>query len=132
MKGWVVYSIVVSVIAVGAIGVAVGFAVSRATDHSGPKVEATATAVQLTAGPTEFVPQLTGSEAAAKAHNYLLAGTKDATTLGYFIGFKCTEEDFNQRDQTWIVGCAGKISNTNVTFTYGVDDATGAVTLISP
>lgn len=134
MKGWVVYSTVVSVIAVGAIGVAVGFAVSGATGHSDPKVEATAIpTTPPTPAPTEYVPRLTGTEAAAKAKSVFTAlpgpTTSDALRRQLY-GMSCSATDFNQRDLAWDVVC--KVPDSATTFTLKVADATGQVTVISP
>jgi hypothetical protein len=132
MKGWVVYSVVVTVVAVGAIGVAAGFAISRATDSNTEAVQATAAP---TAQPqaTDYVPRLTGIEAAAKAKQRLLntlASATDSTSEQRAVVSKasCSAEDFNQRDLAWIVVC--RVTATG-SITYKVSDATGEVEFVS-
>jgi hypothetical protein len=133
MKGWVVYSLVVSVIAVGAIGVAAGFAISKATDNSDPKIEATVTTVPTarptatpTAAPTEYVPRLTGSEAASKAKDMLYNAASTDQERSAILALVCESEDFNKTDRAWIVGCAA----FGITSRFKVYDSTGAVELL--
>jgi hypothetical protein len=136
MKGWVVYTIAVTIVAVAGVSFAVGVVVTGALDDDGSaNVQATEAPTERptsrptsrpTPEPTEYAPRLTGAEAAglfkAELRNVLTSERPDL--LGILNQFACDPEDYNTLDRTWIVRC----TNGTVEFRGKVSDETGEAT----
>jgi hypothetical protein len=127
MKIWVVYSLIVTVLAVAAGSFALGVVISGGFDDSkvAPATEPPTERPQPE--PTEYQPRLTATEAASKAKAYLLTprSSPSADLARFFQGFSCETRDFNGNNLTWIVVCTR--SNPDYDITYAVSDVTGNV-----
>ena len=129
MKGSGLQWAVVMFIAVAGVAFFIGFVASGGLDDDGTaNVQATEAPTERptarpTPEPTEYVPKLTGAEAASKAKTWLIDGQTTAEGLAAVIGVTCDAVDFNVRDRSWIVIC----EEAGFSFTARVFDSDGRV-----
>lgn len=104
MRGPLIYSIAVTIVAVGAIGFGIGFVVSGALDDDSEVARAT-NAPQS----TEYEPRLTATEAAAKAKAWVIDRARNEgaseSVITSLQRLDCDGQDFNAGDRAWIVLC---------------------------
>jgi len=125
MKGPLIYSVAVTILAVGAIGFVGGFLVYGTFDD-----QPDAAKESDAPGQTRYDPTLTSSEAAAKAKRWVIerariTGATDKA-LTSLQKLNCDGRDFNTEDSAWIVVC----HFNEATFTLRVYDESGQVEVV--
>ena len=129
MKGSGLQWAVVAFITVAGVAFFIGFVASGGLDDDGSaNVQATAAPTAPPTQrpePTEYVPRLTGAEAAATAMSTFRAAVL-IELLPFPPNFSCSAEDFNVRERAWIVECQGE----GASLIYRVLDATGTVEVV--
>ncbi|TMB64494.1 MAG: hypothetical protein E6J43_13420 [Chloroflexi bacterium] len=125
MKGPIIYSVAVTILAVAAIGALAVFLVSGAFDDQPQAATAT-----TTPGPTHYDPSLTSSEAAAKAKGWIIDRARITGATDEVIKslqkLNCDGRDFNTGDRAWIVVC----QFAEATYTLRVYDELGLVEIV--
>ena len=113
MKQWLIPAVVL--LAVGGVGVGVGWSVNEWWDDEGAGKR------EAAPSPTPNPVLITGTEAAVIAENWLWS---DATKP---LFGRCTTNELNRVSNRWIVSCGVRGLNTTV---LAVDARTGRVTRV--